>query len=142
MLTCWTPTAHPPAATPSYVFCRQRQDESLRRGGEQSSLVVVSRAPLSSVLAPLAQVAGPLFFSQGPQALQQVGWWVGGAPRLYCNSSMPNQTQPGSRCCSWPLLPDSPALNVCNPHTYVLSKTTTDLPPYSPPNCLFVPPGV
>ncbi len=55
-----------------YVFCRQRQDESLRRGGEQVSVVVLSEHPFSSVLRPLSQVAGPMYFSHGPQALQQV----------------------------------------------------------------------
>lgn len=55
-----------------YVFCRQRQDSSLPRGGEQRSVVVVSEQPYTSVLRPLSQIAGPLFFSYGREALIQV----------------------------------------------------------------------
>ncbi len=54
-----------------FVFCRQRQDERLRRGGEQKSLVVLSELPFSSVLGMLAQYAGPLYFNRGPVALQE-----------------------------------------------------------------------
>jgi hypothetical protein len=57
----------------SYVFCRQRQDESLRRGGEQAAVVVLAGVPLSSMLLPLSLVAGHAFFSEGEQALAQVG---------------------------------------------------------------------
>jgi hypothetical protein len=56
----------------SYVFCRQRQDESLRRGGEQAAVVVLAGVPLSSMLLPLSLVAGHAFFSEGEQALAQV----------------------------------------------------------------------
>ena len=42
-----------------YVFCRQRQDDSLRRGAEQHSLVLLSEHPYSSVLVPLCQVRTP-----------------------------------------------------------------------------------
>jgi hypothetical protein len=55
-----------------YVFCRQRQDNSLRRGGEQRAVVVLSRLPYTSVMRPLCQIAGPLFFSYGLEALIQV----------------------------------------------------------------------
>ncbi|GIL89700.1 hypothetical protein Vretimale_16639 [Volvox reticuliferus] len=56
-----------------FVFCRQRQDASLRRGGEQISVVVLAEHPLSSVLQPLAAVAGHQYFgSPGKGALQQV----------------------------------------------------------------------
>eukprot|EP00884_Botryococcus_braunii_P007607 jgi/Botrbrau1/16848/Bobra.150_2s0070.1 len=55
-----------------FVFCRQRHDPSMRRGGEQKSVVVLSQQPYSSVLAPLSQYAGPLYFNQGPEALQLV----------------------------------------------------------------------
>jgi hypothetical protein len=55
-----------------YVFCRQRQDESLRRGGEQAAVVVLAGVPLSSMLLPLSLVAGHAFFSEGEQALAQV----------------------------------------------------------------------
>eukprot|EP00967_Tisochrysis_lutea_P126483 scaffold213964_cov18-Tisochrysis_lutea.AAC.1 len=55
----------------SFVFCRQRQDNSLRRGGEQLSVVVLSEFPFSSPLTPLSQVAGPLYFSMGAPALKQ-----------------------------------------------------------------------
>lgn len=57
----------------SYVFCRQRQDELLRRGGEQAAVVVLAGVPLSSMLLPLSLVAGHAFFSEGEQALAQVG---------------------------------------------------------------------
>ncbi|GAX81871.1 hypothetical protein CEUSTIGMA_g9299.t1 [Chlamydomonas eustigma] len=55
-----------------FVFCRQRQDPSLLRGGEQLSVVVLSEHPLSSVLRPLSQVAGAQFFSHGKPALGQL----------------------------------------------------------------------
>jgi len=55
-----------------YVFCRQRQDSSLKRGGDQRSVVIVSEQPYSSVLRPLSQIAGPLYFSYGLDALTQV----------------------------------------------------------------------
>jgi hypothetical protein len=56
----------------SFVFCRQRQDERLRRGGEQKSVVLLSMYPYSSVLSPLCQYAGPLFFNYGHEALAEV----------------------------------------------------------------------
>ena len=56
----------------SYVFCRQRQDESLRRGGEQASVVVLSELPISNILLPLSQAAGQAYFSGGPTALEEV----------------------------------------------------------------------
>ena len=52
-----------------FVFCRQRQDERLRRGGEQRSVVVLSLHPLSCVLAPLCRYVGPLVLSYGNAAL-------------------------------------------------------------------------
>ena len=55
-----------------FVFCRQRQDEKLKRGGEQKSVVVLSHQPYSSTLIPLAQYAGPLYFNNGSGALQEV----------------------------------------------------------------------
>ncbi|KAL3154098.1 hypothetical protein ABBQ32_013634 [Trebouxia sp. C0010 RCD-2024] len=55
-----------------FVFCRQRQDERLRRGGEQKSVIVLSEQPYSSALTPLAQYAGPLYFNNGQSALQEV----------------------------------------------------------------------
>uniref|UniRef100_A0A383W295 UDENN domain-containing protein n=1 Tax=Tetradesmus obliquus TaxID=3088 RepID=A0A383W295_TETOB len=55
-----------------YVFCRQRQDESLRRGGEQAAVVVLASVPLSSMLMPLSLVAGHAFFSEGEAALEQL----------------------------------------------------------------------
>ncbi len=57
----------------SFVFCRQRADERLKRGGEQKSVAVLSCLPYSSVLTPLSQHAGPLYFNKGPSALRQVG---------------------------------------------------------------------
>lgn len=56
----------------SYVFCRQRQDETLRRGGEQVSVVVLATSPFSGALLPLSQAAGHAFFNEGPLALAMV----------------------------------------------------------------------
>lgn len=61
-------------ATCSFVFCRQRQDERLRRGGEQKSVIVLSEQPYSSALIPLAQYAGPLYFNNGQSALEEVSY--------------------------------------------------------------------
>ncbi|EFJ46522.1 hypothetical protein VOLCADRAFT_118103 [Volvox carteri f. nagariensis] len=56
-----------------FVFCRQRQDASLRRGGEQMSVVVLAEHPLSAALQPLAAVAGHRYFgSPGRGPLLQV----------------------------------------------------------------------
>lgn len=55
-----------------YVFCRQRQDESLRRGGEQVSVLVLAATPFSGALLPLSQAAGHAFFNEGPLALTLV----------------------------------------------------------------------
>lgn len=55
-----------------FVFCRQRQDDRLQRGAEQQSVVLLSAFPYSSVLAPLCQYAGPLYFNRGAGALQEV----------------------------------------------------------------------
>ena len=60
----------------SFVFCRQRQDERLRRGGEQKSVVLLSMYPYSSVLSPLCQYAGALFFNYGHEALAEVLLWM------------------------------------------------------------------
>eukprot|EP00891_Asterochloris_glomerata_P002409 jgi/Astpho2/2409/Aster-x1074 len=43
-------SSQPGSVLYGFVFCRQRQDERLRRGGEQKSLVVLSELPFSSVL--------------------------------------------------------------------------------------------
>ena len=74
-LTPWKGGSFNPAerALPCrFVFCRQRQDDQLQRGAEQQSVVLLSTFPYSSVLAPLCQYAGPLYFNRGPQALQEV----------------------------------------------------------------------
>ncbi|KAK9831905.1 hypothetical protein WJX81_007718 [Elliptochloris bilobata] len=55
-----------------FVYCRQRTDERLRRGGEQKSVVVLATVPHSSVLRPLSQHAGALYFNRGPAALAEV----------------------------------------------------------------------
>lgn len=55
-----------------FVYCRQRTDERLRRGGEQKSVVVLAAQPHSSVLRPLSQHAGALYFNRGPAALVEV----------------------------------------------------------------------
>jgi hypothetical protein len=55
-----------------FVFCRQRQDERLKRGGEQKSVVVVSSYPYSSVLSQLVAYTGPLYFNHGAAVLEEV----------------------------------------------------------------------
>ncbi|KAG6540842.1 hypothetical protein Mapa_017772 [Marchantia paleacea] len=55
-----------------FVFNRQRQDERLKRGGEQKSVVVLSERPFSCVYKPLVQILGPLYFDIGQKALEQV----------------------------------------------------------------------
>ncbi|CAM6096126.1 unnamed protein product [Calypogeia fissa] len=55
-----------------FVFNRQRQDERLKRGGEQKSLVVLSERPFLCVFKPLVQILGPLYFDIGSKALEQV----------------------------------------------------------------------
>lgn len=55
---------------------RQRQDERLRRGGEQKSVVILSERPYSCVFKPLVQIAGPLYFDIGARALEQVASYV------------------------------------------------------------------
>lgn len=59
-----------------FVFNRQRQDERLRRGGEQKSVVILSERPYSCVFKPLVQIAGPLYFDIGARALEQVASYV------------------------------------------------------------------
>jgi hypothetical protein len=97
VLRCWAPSAPAAAAAASaqphrccpavrrFVFCRQRQDESLRRGGEQNSVVVLSEQPFSAALLPLSQIAGPLYFNQvgwalTPLAVSRGLWLFGGPP--------------------------------------------------------------
>ena len=53
------------------MFCRQRQDQKLRRGGEQKSVVVLSIQPYSSVLGQLSQFAGSMYFNHGAEALEE-----------------------------------------------------------------------
>lgn len=55
-----------------FVFCRQRQDERLARGGDQRAVVVVSEAPFSGILRPLSQLLGVAYFNEGPAVLGDV----------------------------------------------------------------------
>ncbi|KAL2621427.1 hypothetical protein R1flu_001632 [Riccia fluitans] len=55
-----------------FVFNRQRQDERLKRGGEQKSVVVLSERPFTCVYKPLVQILGPLYFDIGPRSLEMV----------------------------------------------------------------------
>ncbi|XP_010262827.1 PREDICTED: protein DENND6A isoform X2 [Nelumbo nucifera] len=64
--------ANSPRYMYGYVFNRQRQDERLKRGGEQKSVVILSYCPFSSVFRPLLQILGPLFFDIGKRALEQI----------------------------------------------------------------------
>ncbi len=54
------------------MYCRQRQDDRLKRGGEQKSLVLLSLFPFSQALSLVSHCAGPLYFNQGLPALQEV----------------------------------------------------------------------
>lgn len=54
-----------------FVFCRQRQDERLTRGGDQRAVIVISEYPFSSVLMPLSQYLGTLYFSEGVDAIDR-----------------------------------------------------------------------
>lgn len=55
-----------------FVFCRQRQDEKLVRGGDQRALVLVSEYPFSPILRPLVQIVGLIYFTSGPSALTEI----------------------------------------------------------------------
>lgn len=55
-----------------YVFCRQRQDVGLPRGGEQRAVVVLSPLPISEMLQPLAKYAGMLVSSRGNGVLKEI----------------------------------------------------------------------
>ncbi|KAF9618240.1 hypothetical protein IFM89_000875 [Coptis chinensis] len=59
-----------------YVFNRQRQDERLKRGGEQKSVVILSHSPFLSVFRPLLQILGPLYFDLGKKALEHMALFV------------------------------------------------------------------
>lgn len=59
-----------------YVFNRQRQDERLKRGGEQKSVVILSYSPFLSVFRPLLQILGPLYFDIGKKALEHMASFV------------------------------------------------------------------
>ncbi|ERM95815.1 protein DENND6A isoform X1 [Amborella trichopoda] len=59
-----------------YVFNRQRQDERLKRGGEQKSVVILSYRPYSSVFKPLLQILGHLCFDIGKKALEHIAFYV------------------------------------------------------------------
>lgn len=65
-------TPVPGAYLYGFVLCRQRQDERLRRGGEQLSVVVLSHYPLSAVLSELSKVVGQMYFNDGSRALDLV----------------------------------------------------------------------
>ncbi|CAN6465976.1 unnamed protein product [Victoria cruziana] len=64
-----------------YVFNRQRQDQRLKRGGEQKSVVILTHRPYSSVFKPLLQILGPLCFDIGKKALDHVAIFVSRWPR-------------------------------------------------------------
>ncbi|CAK9223199.1 unnamed protein product [Sphagnum troendelagicum] len=74
--SCGGPGSGAPRYLYGFVFNRQRQDERLRRGGEQKSMVILSERPYSSVFKPLVQIAGPLYFDIGSRALEQVATYV------------------------------------------------------------------
>lgn len=55
-----------------FVFCRQRQDERLARGGDQRAVAVISTQPFSGILRPLAQLVGLEYFNGGAAALDGI----------------------------------------------------------------------
>ncbi|KAL6576391.1 hypothetical protein OROHE_000172 [Orobanche hederae] len=59
-----------------FVFNRQRHDERLKRGGEQKSVVILSRSPYTSLFRPLLQIMGPLYFDIGSKALKYIAAYV------------------------------------------------------------------
>lgn len=63
-----------------YVFNRERHDERLRRGGDQKSVVILSRDPFSAVFRPLLQIMAPLYFDVGKKALEHVAGFVSAWP--------------------------------------------------------------
>jgi hypothetical protein len=71
-----------------HVFCRQRQDERLRRGCEQKSIVLLSYLPLAGLLEPLARLVGPLALSYGASALREIFEEVQRWPPLDWGSQM------------------------------------------------------
>lgn len=63
----------------AYSFCRQRQDASLPRGGDQKSIVVLANRPYMAILQQITKFAGELYFNQGESSLKQIidsvhGW--------------------------------------------------------------------
>nr|DAD35648.1 TPA_asm: hypothetical protein HUJ06_006288 [Nelumbo nucifera] len=72
--------ANSPRYMYGYVLNRQRQDERLKRGGKQKSVVILSYFPFSSVFRPLLQILGPLFFDIGKRALEQIASCVSAWP--------------------------------------------------------------
>lgn len=53
-------TRYPASSLHGHVFCRQRFDESMPRGGDQRAIVVLSEYPLQDTLSSLALHYGPL----------------------------------------------------------------------------------
>ncbi|KAK1288075.1 hypothetical protein QJS10_CPB19g01469 [Acorus calamus] len=85
-------THHPPSHfLYGYVFNRQRQDDRLRRGGEQKSVVILSHFPYSSVFRPLLRILGPLCFDIGVRALHHVASCIASwpSPRFDCPIDLP-----------------------------------------------------
>mmetsp|Transcript_12481 Transcript_12481/g.45494 ORF Transcript_12481/g.45494 Transcript_12481/m.45494 type:complete len:706 (+) Transcript_12481:194-2311(+) len=79
-----------------YVFCRQRKDQTLQRGGDQKSVVVLTELPFSNVFAALCRIVGPLYFDIGDEAfkeiLAEVTMWpvpeLGAAMELHVNGML------------------------------------------------------
>ena len=79
-----------------YVFCRQRKDETLRRGGDQKSVVVLTELPFSNVFSALCRIVGPLYFDIGIEAfreiMEEVRRWpvaeLGGTMELHVNGML------------------------------------------------------
>ncbi|KAJ4960451.1 hypothetical protein NE237_020361 [Protea cynaroides] len=68
--------SNPPGHLYGFVFNRQRQDERLKRGGEQKSVVILSYCPYSCVFRRLLQILGPLYFDIGKAAVEHMAHYV------------------------------------------------------------------
>lgn len=55
-----------------FVYCHQRYDSGLPRGGEQVSVVALSSLYLPNVFIPLVRQAGPTFLLYGNKALESL----------------------------------------------------------------------
>eukprot|EP00887_Chlorella_sp_A99_P002665 scaffold6.g2665.t1 len=111
-----------------YVVCRQRLEESMPRGGEQRSVVVLSALPLSCVLRPLSRYAANAVFGWGPQALAGVWEEVQAWPPLELGAHVALPLGPSS--CLSVDLPEASTLPVgCLPQGGLMGALVDELDP-------------